>query len=66
MMWIILGLLALYVVFALLIDRGRDDQAPFDARESRHTPLHTNVHANGGSGAPDLGGASGGGGDSSG
>ena len=35
MMWILLGLLALYVVCSLLFERGQDDQAPFDARESR-------------------------------
>ena len=44
MMWIILGLLALYVVCSLLIDRGRDDYAPFDARESRSTKPHADVH----------------------
>ncbi len=66
MMWILLGLLALYVVCALLIDRERDDQLPFDARESRPAPRHPSGDFSAGGGAFGDGGASGGGGDSSG
>ena len=56
MMWILLGLLALYVVFALLIDRGRDDQAPFDARESHPASPHTSVRFNNTGGGGDSSG----------
>ncbi len=66
MMWLLPAVFTLYVICALLMERGQDDQLPFDTRENPAMPLHTSVHFSTGGGTFGDGGAVGGGGDGAG